>query len=307
MGGKENLMRHLLPFQYVEAIAKAGSIRKAAELLAITPSALNRRLLSVEDELGVAIFERLPAGVRLNTAGEILLEHIRNQLSDMERVKSQIADLSGVRRGHVTIACSPEVMGGFLPEQVLLYQRQFPGVTFSVDQYFRGAAETALVEHTADIALVFEPLRLADFQTVLSLRQPLVCLVPADHPLAARDVLRLYECAEYPMQLPEASLGVRYLLEQSALKLGLKFRTVIQSNSQEFLRSCGKETGNLSFDIAVNITADLKKSGLKAIPINTLDVPEGFLFVGHLKGRALPVAAARFMEQISTSLAAQFE
>ena len=96
-------MRHLLPFRYIDAIARAGSIRKAAETLAITPSALNRRLLAVEDELGVELFERMSNGVVLNVAGEILLEHIRNQISDMERVKSRIADLSGERRGSVSI------------------------------------------------------------------------------------------------------------------------------------------------------------------------------------------------------------
>jgi len=117
-------MRHLLPYKYIEEIAKAGSIRKAAEVLAITPSALNRRLLTVEDELGVSIFERLAVGVRLNTAGELLLKHIRNQMSDLERVKSQIADLSGQRRGSVAIACSPELTGGFLPQQVQTYQHE---------------------------------------------------------------------------------------------------------------------------------------------------------------------------------------
>ena len=48
-------MRHLLPYKYVEEIAKAGSIRKAAETLSITPSALNRRLLAIEEELDVAV------------------------------------------------------------------------------------------------------------------------------------------------------------------------------------------------------------------------------------------------------------
>ena len=111
-------MRHQLPLQYIDAIARHGSIRKAAENLAITPSALNRRLLSMEEELGQPIFERLANGVRLSTAGEILLEHVRNQLSDMERVKSRIADLAGVRRGTVSIACSGELMGAFLRKQI---------------------------------------------------------------------------------------------------------------------------------------------------------------------------------------------
>ena len=57
-------MKHLLPLTYINAVSKAGSIRRAAENLAITSTALNRRILAMEDELGVPIFERLARGVR---------------------------------------------------------------------------------------------------------------------------------------------------------------------------------------------------------------------------------------------------
>ena len=83
-------MKHLLPLIYIDTIAKSGSIRKAAEVLSITSTALNRRVLAMEEELGVPIFERLARGVRPTTAGEILIHHIRGQLTDMDRVKSQI-------------------------------------------------------------------------------------------------------------------------------------------------------------------------------------------------------------------------
>ena len=87
-------MRHLLTLRYIDAIARAGSIRKAAESLSITSTALNRRILSMEQELGAPIFERMATGVRLSAAGEILVQHARAQIADMERIKSQISDLS---------------------------------------------------------------------------------------------------------------------------------------------------------------------------------------------------------------------
>jgi DNA-binding transcriptional LysR family regulator len=86
----------------------------------------------MEEELGVPIFERLPRGVRLSTAGEILIHHIRAQLGDMERVKSQIVDLAGERRGHVSIACSQALLPYFLPEQISSYRKNHQEVTFSV-------------------------------------------------------------------------------------------------------------------------------------------------------------------------------
>ena len=66
-------MRHLRLLSYINEVARTGSIRRAAEQLNLTPSALNRRIQDVEAELGTAIFERLPRGVRLNAAGELLI------------------------------------------------------------------------------------------------------------------------------------------------------------------------------------------------------------------------------------------
>lgn len=77
-------MKHLTRLRYVDAIARIASIRGAADSLSITTIALNRRILALEEELGVAIFGRLPRGVRLSSAGGILVHHIRSQLSDME-------------------------------------------------------------------------------------------------------------------------------------------------------------------------------------------------------------------------------
>lgn len=299
-------MRHLLPYKYIEEIAKAGSIRKAAESLAITPSALNRRLLAIEDELGVAIFERMAVGVRLNTAGEILLKHIRSQMSDLERVKSQIADLSGQRRGSVAIACSPELTGGFLPSQVQAYQSEFPGVTFKINRRFRSDIEQALIEHQSDVAFVFEPMKLADFQTIHTLPQQLMCVMDADHPLAGKESLRLYECAEFPLLLPETTWGIRYILDQSAIRLGLNLRSIVQSDAREFLRDYKRQYLQLSFEIPINANRNPSNT-LVAIPLNPMDVPAGNIFVGHLKGRALPVAAARFLEQVTTEMANHFQ
>jgi DNA-binding transcriptional LysR family regulator len=91
-------------------VARVGSIRKASEELSITSTTLNREILAIEAELGVPIFDRLPTRVCLSVAGELFSQHSRKQLTDMERVHSQIADLSDERRGHVSVICGQALM-----------------------------------------------------------------------------------------------------------------------------------------------------------------------------------------------------
>lgn len=112
-------MRHTRALNVVVEVARSGSIRRAVERLNIAPSALTRQIQDIEHELGTPLFERLSSGMRLNAAGELLVRHIKDQLADLERVRSQIADLTGVRRGHVTIACSQAFLTRFIQKSRL--------------------------------------------------------------------------------------------------------------------------------------------------------------------------------------------
>jgi DNA-binding transcriptional LysR family regulator len=299
-------MRHITTLRYVDAVARAGSIRKAAEELSITSTALNRRILAIEEDLGVPVFERLPRGVRLNSAGEILVDHIRKQFSDLDRVRSQIADLSGVRRGHVSIACSQALLPYFLPEQIAAYRREHPGVSFGVFLRDRAAAEEALVDFTADIALVFEPVRLAEFQTIRTVRQPVHAVFSTNHPLAGEKTVRLADCLSYPVALPTKSYGVRYLLETILIDSTLTMNVVIESDSFEFLRFQATTENVVSFQIPIGLPAEGTVPGMASAKIDPRDMPSGTIYMGQLKNRTLPVAATRFIDQVTKVLEARF-
>ncbi len=305
-------MRHLRTFRYIDAIARAGSIRGAADSLAITPSALNRRLLAFEDDLGVPIFERLANGVRLSTAGEILIHHVRTQLADMEKVHSRIADLSGMRRGHVSIACSEAAFSRFLPAEVRRYGDAHPQVTFAAHLRDRTVAVSALADHSADLAIVFEPAPSIDFHSLLAVAQPVRVLMAESHPLAGRKTVRLGECGQYPLALATGRHGVRRLLDAAAVRSSMPLVPAIESDSFEFLCGCLPGSERLAFQLPVALDPpsgdepSVRTSGTASIALDVRDVQPGWLHVGQLRGRTLPVAAARFADQVVDSLNARY-
>ncbi len=299
-------MRQLTPLHYIDAIVRAGSIRQAAETLSITSTALNRRVLALEDELGVPIFERLPRGVRLSTAGELLIHHIRTQASDFEKLKSQIADLAGARRGRVAIACSQALLPDFLPEEIAAYRRVHPLVTFEVQLRDRAAAEQALVDHAADVALVFEPVRLGDVQVLAAVRQPVHAVMRPGHPLAAQDVLRLRDCARYPVALPGLRYGVRHLIDLALRRSSIVLDVVIEADSFEFLRRYPANDDTVSFQIPIGLPRSVGPDPIVTRPLDTRDVPEGLIYLCQLRGRTLAVAAAKFAAQLERALDQRF-
>ncbi|WP_346895566.1 LysR family transcriptional regulator [uncultured Roseibium sp.] len=294
-------MKHLTTLSLIEAVAKAGSIRKAAEDMNITSSALNRRIQRFEEEFGAPIFERLPRGVRLNPAGELLIQHIRAQIADLERVRSQVADLSGLRRGHVSIACSQAIQPYFMPKHIAAYRTEHPGVTFSIHVRDRDRAEEDLRSFQSDLALVFEPRHLEEFDVIVSVEQPVYAVMAVDHPLAAKETLRLRDCLEFPHVVPPPHIGIRYLLDLAAGRMTKKLSHTIEADSFEFMRHYvqNEKAVGFQFPIGLDIANDTR---LAFRPLPRRDIDFGHLALLQAKGRTLSVASARFANQLALAL-----
>src|SRR4030095_1873090 len=94
---------HASILKYFLEGARSGSIRKAAQRLFVASSAVNRQILQLESELGTELFDRLPTGMRLTAAGEVVLHHVRTTLHDFELLRSELDAQKGERSGHISI------------------------------------------------------------------------------------------------------------------------------------------------------------------------------------------------------------
>ena len=305
-------MRFMTSLRFIDVVAREGSIRKAADKLAITSTALNRRILQIEDEIGQPLFERLPGGVRLNTAGEIFVQHIRSQFADLARVQSQIADLSGIRRGHVQIASGADALRRFLPAAIAAYRASHPAVSFQLNRCYGDDAEARLLSLDADLALIFNPIRAAHVHVAATVRQQIHCVMPADHRLASRETIRLRDLAGEDLVLPSAHSGVRQILDSAIFRRDIEAQVILESDSFEFMQNFLHFESALFFQIPIALDdasadgVDGFDSQLVARPLDLADIPAGTLHICHLKGRVLPVAAAKFLDDVITNLRSSY-
>jgi len=295
-------MKHLRIFRYVDEVARCGSIRKAAEQLNVTSSAVNRRIIDLEEELDAQLFERRARGVRLTAAGEVFINFLRQHDGDVERMKSQIEDLKGLRRGTVRVACSQALALDFLPREIAAFRKQYSSVGFDVKVLDHEKAVAALAGYDVDLLLVFRPPYLANFQPLMTLEQRLVAIMHTRHPLAAKKTLRLRDCAQYPIALAERGFGGRQLLDEFCARTGSRFRVAAESNSFELLRGLVSYGELISFQIKIGAPASNNKLGMVTRDIDDRDVPRANLVLGQLRGRNLPVPTAVFADQLARSL-----
>ena len=300
-------MRHLTHLRYIDVVAREKSIRKASEKLNITSTALNRRILALEEEVGTPLFERLPSGVRLNTAGELFIQHIRSQMTDLSRVLSQISDLSGVRRGHVTVSGGPEILSSFLPGQIAKYRQDFQAVQFDVLRQTPEQSLTALINFETDMAFIFDSVLPSDLDIVASVSQPLFALVHKGHPLAKQQFLKLQDCLAWPIISPLSEGGLKTMLEVGRLRTAANLQTVIKTDEPNFISDYIRNENAIGFAIPLSFEENTQIiTGLKSIAIDERDVPPGIVHLVQRKGRVLSVAAAKFIDQIVQALNKRF-
>lgn len=287
-------MNHLRFLSYVDEVARVGSIRQAADRLHIAPSAVNRRILDIEEELGTPLFERLPRGVRLTAAGELFVAYIRSRSAQLEQVRSEIEDLQGLRRGSVKVVASQALAPAFLPKAVATFRASHPQVTVQVSIADHLQAIRSLRNFESDLALVFNLAPDSDIECIAEIEQKLVATMHRNHPLANKRDLRLRDCMEYPLVLPIRDLGGRQLLEQFLLRGSIKLRPVVESNSFEFMRGYLNYEQGISFQIAIGAVTEGDE--LVAREISDRGFPRGQLILASLRGRQLPVIAHAFAE-----------
>ncbi len=285
---------------YFEAVARHGSIRKAAESLHIASSAVNRRILDLEEEVGSPLFERLPRGVRLTAAGEVLLNYVRWSLKELRKVEAQIDQLQGEVRGAVRIAVAESVTPSLLPQAISEYQQDHPGVGFHVIVDGPEILLSTLVRDHVDLVLTHELPQQSTLSVLAQASHPLCAYVRPGHPLAQMERVTLRQCSMFPWAMPDNSLTARQHLDVALQEASIAVRPSLESDSIETLKAFARLGPAICFSF--HLGSDAETYGLVAIPITDARCAEARLYLAARRGRVLPVAAASFAEGLAQSL-----
>jgi len=289
-------MRHQTTLKFIDAIARAGSIRRAAVRMAITPSALNRRLLAVEEEMEAPLFERLATGVRLSAAGELFLAHARRQMADMERIRSQIEDMKGARRGHISIGFDRSLaMEGFA-EAIGLYRAAHPDVTFSVERIARENVQRQLASYQIDLAGIIQPEAYPNMSTLAVAPLEIMAVVHPSHSLAEKGSVTFNDLLPHPLVLPPSG-SLRDLLDVAARRQDFQLRPILECELP-FAQHILENSGAIGFCANTATRTETGLLGMVSVPLNRRDLAAPNLHLVQLRGRALSVASSRFADRL---------
>jgi DNA-binding transcriptional LysR family regulator len=291
---------HLIALRYFRETVRRGSMRQAAEALHVAPSAINRQILKLEDQLQVKLFERLAEGVRLTGAGEVLYRYARELDAGLDRALSEIDDLRGLRRGRISLACEDGIARDLLPPVLAAFHADYPRVTYALDIANGPEIVEAVAESRADIGLALHVSRHPDVSVLAEAPVAMGVVMPAGHALAAQAQLRLSDLGNEPLVLLKGGIGA-HPDTQDAMRRAQRME-VAEANAPGAVAALVRAGLGLAIRSRIGIRAELASGELIFVPLRDPTVRPGRLALLGRRERALPVASALLAEQLKQVL-----
>ncbi len=224
-------------------VAEAGNLRRAADSLQTTQSALSKTLARLEREAGLRLVERTARGVELTDAGSALCEHARRIDTAQGDLEQALRDRRLARSGQVRIGCIPYLVSGLVSPLLAQFFATRPLATFALEPHLTAGLMTLLQAGRIDLAVGAMPDVLPpDLDSVPLAPLPMRVVLRADHPRRER-LAQAVHLVEERWALPSSAQHLRRWLEQSFRDAGLPApRLAIESSASpvafvELLRS----------------------------------------------------------------------
>lgn len=217
--------------KYFDEVARQRSIRKAAQVLNVSSTSVNRNILSTEKRLGVALFDRTPEGVEVTAVGAILLEHCRRVLHDWDRVRVLIDDMRDLRSGHLRVHTVDSITVGILPAAIREFAQVFPDISISVTTAQPEDVVQAIAAGDADIGIAFALTSHPDVRMLSEKSAPFGVIVRPEHPLAGRSSVTIEDIAPFRLVRTIDARGGNSIIDQAISSLVTPLSTHIFTNT----------------------------------------------------------------------------
>jgi DNA-binding transcriptional LysR family regulator len=288
-------------------VANRGSFSAAADALSYTQSAVSQQVAALEAETGVTLLERLPRGVRLTPAGEVLLKYAEGIIARLHAAEAEMAAIAGLRGGQLRMASFPTAGATLMPLAIAIFRAQHPEVELTLAEGEPEEIAPRLSAGEFDLALLFEFEGTSEslgpeLTRVPLFEDPMFLALPADHALSRRRTLRLENLrAEAWIQTSASSPCAQHVV-RSCHAAG--FEPIVSFESDDYQTV----QGLVAAGVGVALIPKLALSGARddiAIRALSPQSPVRAVIAATPEGTRLTAAAAA-MRQILTDVATRF-
>ncbi|AUX94624.1 LysR family transcriptional regulator [Mixta gaviniae] len=292
--------RHIEIFH---AVMTSGNLTAAAGLLHTSQPTVSRELARFEKLTGLRLFERVRGRLHPTVQGLRLFEEVQRSWYGLDRIISAAEGLRQFRQGELSIACLPVFSQSLLPPLCQPFLQRYPDLSLNIIPQESPLLEEWLSAQRHDLGLTETHVTPAGTERIELLTLNEVCVLPAQHPLAARRILTPQDFAGERYISLSRSDSYRQLLDALFHEQGVQRRMVMETHSAASV--CAMVRAGVGISVVNPLTAlDYAASGV-VMRRFSVEVPFTVSLIRplHRPASALVTAFSEHLQQAAAQFA----
>lgn len=280
------------------AVAKCGSITKAADFLFVTQPTISMAIKALEEKLGCSLFIRFPKGVKLTKEGEVFYSYLNKALVLIDTAEKKYEELVHLESGEINIAASDSIISGFLLPYLEKYNELYNKIKIKVINRTTDETIDLLKKGTIDFGFVNLPIVPDDHIDIIKCIPIHDCIVfGTKFKELLNDEFNIKNLDSYPLLMLKQSSNTRCLLDEYAKKQGLILSPTVELDSTDLLIKFAKINLGIAFVIREFVEPLIDNKTLFEISLSPA-IPNRGIGIVKLKNIPFSHAANAFMKLI---------
>ena len=234
------LLRHL---SYFIAVAEHRGFTRAAAALHVSQPALSQQIRQLEENLGVALFDRSGRTTRLTDAGVVWLSYAQRVLRDLEEGKRALYEVENLQRGTLRVAMTPTFTNWFIGPLIADFYQRYPGISLTLREMDQDRMEALLLNDELDVGIAFGDTPSRDIVSQPLLTETLALVVNRRHPLASTHQASLSVLNQEALILLSAEFATRAQIDRNCRQHGIQPKVQMEANSISAVLNVVQRTG----------------------------------------------------------------
>ncbi len=275
-------------------VSRLRSFSRAAEKLNVTQPAISAQIRTLENEVGARLFDRDGGKVTFTAAGKVFEPFAEHCLQCHNHIMVTVGELHRTPRGEISVSANEATSLYVLPAVFAQFKRQHTRVGLSIVRADRLKTVELVLNREVDFGVVSLPVKDGRLTVDTLHRDDVVLVAPANHPLAARESVRVAEILTQSLLLPKQGRQ-RELIEELFRSNDVEPRIAMEVESSELLKRFIVAGLGIGFLPRSNVQQDAKSGSLKIIKVEGVRLHRELALI-YRKDKTLTRAAHVFLE-----------
>lgn len=238
----------------------------------------------------------------MTAAGELLIDGVRRWRRDLLRIRSEIDNLVGLRRGTVAVGLVEGAIE-FIAAAASSFQQRYPAIEFRMEVCGAQGVIDQILAGEVDVGVTFNPPNNPTIRLDRTMIYRLGLVTRPDHPLAGQASVALSDCAKYPLVIPAENLSLRRVLDLAWAKhVGGIPRAAAEADSIGLIKALVMRGFGIGWLTAFDAISEIEAGDLAFIPLDHEKIELSTLSIVSASGRTLSVPASLMIQHLSEAM-----